>query len=489
MSEQVANVPQSILVGAIASGDSSLVVASATLFSTTGFFRIKIDQELIGVATVSGTTFSSLTRGLEGTTAAAHANGALVTQVLTAAGLLALIMENAGGGGSNVFVYREGASPAGNVYSSFATALAARAATQGFAILQIDDSLGSPNVPAGTYAIPDGTRFYGTWNANGSGSLPSLECAAGATFTGDLTDFENVNFLTNNSSTPDVTLNNAQVVVTVRAGSLQTDSASQPVYALVNSQVTLYLYEAAVLFPNSGTVISVDGGSQLTIEMFDGAILYPGVISGTGAVNVTYDDSCTVYAQGGFSGSFNTTLRSQAPAVSYSPGTPGDWTSPPAQVAEALDDLAARGTSPGFSTSAGTTQSVSASSGGASQIFGGPISLVPSGTALLVTARCSGQVQPACFRLIPTLEYSVDGGVTYTVFLTARGSGIPSDGAYTASGIDVAISLTGWITGLTPGVAVYVRFRIVAFGASGSYSSGVGDDTTANVITITDFAS
>jgi hypothetical protein len=56
------------------------------LFPTTGQFRIKIDAELMLVTAVSGTTFT-VTRGIEGSTAASHANGATVTHILTAGAL------------------------------------------------------------------------------------------------------------------------------------------------------------------------------------------------------------------------------------------------------------------------------------------------------------------------------------------------------------------------------------------------------------------
>lgn len=81
--EQFTNNASTTLNGAITSGASSLVVTSATLFPTSGNFRLLIGSEIIIVGAVSGTTFSSLTRGAEGTTAAAHSNGDTVTAILT----------------------------------------------------------------------------------------------------------------------------------------------------------------------------------------------------------------------------------------------------------------------------------------------------------------------------------------------------------------------------------------------------------------------
>jgi len=83
--EQFANNASSTLNGAIISSDTSLTVNSASTFPTSGNFRIIIDSEIIIVGSVSSNTFSNLTRGAEGTTAASHSNGVVVTHLLTSA--------------------------------------------------------------------------------------------------------------------------------------------------------------------------------------------------------------------------------------------------------------------------------------------------------------------------------------------------------------------------------------------------------------------
>jgi hypothetical protein len=64
---------------------TSITVTSATLFPPAAQFRVKIDSELLLVTAGAGTTTWTVTRGVEGTTAAAHSNGAAVTHVLTRA--------------------------------------------------------------------------------------------------------------------------------------------------------------------------------------------------------------------------------------------------------------------------------------------------------------------------------------------------------------------------------------------------------------------
>lgn len=81
------------LNGAINNAVTSLTLTSGTNFPTANF-RLLIDSEIMLVGSRSGTSCSSITRGVEGTTAASHSNGATVTHVLTAASLLA-VPENA----------------------------------------------------------------------------------------------------------------------------------------------------------------------------------------------------------------------------------------------------------------------------------------------------------------------------------------------------------------------------------------------------------
>ena len=86
-----ANAASTTLAAGIGAGATSLTVASSALFSavTTAAgtqFRVVIDSELFIVTNVTGTTWT-ITPGAEGTTQAAHASGAPVTAIVTAASL------------------------------------------------------------------------------------------------------------------------------------------------------------------------------------------------------------------------------------------------------------------------------------------------------------------------------------------------------------------------------------------------------------------
>jgi hypothetical protein len=82
MAELYTTLGGSTLDGAINNAVTSLDVLSASSFPTSGTFRIRIDDEILKVTAVSGATFT-VARGQEGTSAASHADVAVVTEVLT----------------------------------------------------------------------------------------------------------------------------------------------------------------------------------------------------------------------------------------------------------------------------------------------------------------------------------------------------------------------------------------------------------------------
>lgn len=118
-SEKYANLASTTLSAAIADGTvTSITVTSAALFPSSGQFRIKIDSEILLVTTVSGTTWT-VTRGVEGTTAAAHTNASTVTHILTKGGLDQVIADNCQLG---TYGNRPAAEKAGRLYIATDTA-------------------------------------------------------------------------------------------------------------------------------------------------------------------------------------------------------------------------------------------------------------------------------------------------------------------------------------------------------------------------------
>jgi hypothetical protein len=88
MSELYANNVATTLASPCDDNDLTItVLAAAPAALQGGQFRVAIDAELLLVTAGQDTTTWTVTRGIEGTTAAAHVGGATVAHVLTAAGL------------------------------------------------------------------------------------------------------------------------------------------------------------------------------------------------------------------------------------------------------------------------------------------------------------------------------------------------------------------------------------------------------------------
>lgn len=87
--EQFENNYVTTLNGAINNSVTSITVTTGPV-AMTGPFRILIDSEIIYVGAAASTSFTSCVRGAEGTTAASHSSGAVVTNIITAASLLGL---------------------------------------------------------------------------------------------------------------------------------------------------------------------------------------------------------------------------------------------------------------------------------------------------------------------------------------------------------------------------------------------------------------
>ncbi len=82
--------------GQISASASSFNIAAAlpAVQQATGFqFRALIDQEIVLIQCEPGTTLSGVTRGVDGSTPAAHLDGALIFPVLTAGALQNLISQ------------------------------------------------------------------------------------------------------------------------------------------------------------------------------------------------------------------------------------------------------------------------------------------------------------------------------------------------------------------------------------------------------------
>jgi hypothetical protein len=92
MAEQYANNAQTTLNGAINNSTTSITVTDGSVFPSSGDFRLKCESELMLCTARSGNTLT-VTRGIESTTAASHADLTQISLVLTKQSFLNLMTE------------------------------------------------------------------------------------------------------------------------------------------------------------------------------------------------------------------------------------------------------------------------------------------------------------------------------------------------------------------------------------------------------------
>lgn len=90
--ERILNDAHTVLSSSITSGATSLTVADASRFPTEGVFRIRIDDEILEVTAVSGTTFT-VVRATDGTTASNHIGGSQIAAIVTRDGINRMLTE------------------------------------------------------------------------------------------------------------------------------------------------------------------------------------------------------------------------------------------------------------------------------------------------------------------------------------------------------------------------------------------------------------
>jgi hypothetical protein len=91
--ERFTNNPSTILAAAMALGDTTIQLVSAADFPTQAQYRLRVEDEIMLVTAGAGATTQTVTRGAEGTVAAAHPVGSPVKHPLTAGSLAQAIAD------------------------------------------------------------------------------------------------------------------------------------------------------------------------------------------------------------------------------------------------------------------------------------------------------------------------------------------------------------------------------------------------------------
>lgn len=157
MAENYRNNPTTTLNGAINNSTTSVVVTSASVFSSVVDFHVIVDSEIMRVTAVVSNTLT-VVRGQEGTTAASHNDLARITQILTAESLQRL--------GSQIHLDGSWASRPTAVYANEGQL---HLPSDGFAIAKSDGSAWSPWGPIFNFTPPVNSGF--SWDGQGNASV------------------------------------------------------------------------------------------------------------------------------------------------------------------------------------------------------------------------------------------------------------------------------------------------------------------------------
>lgn len=166
MAENFANNYKTFLDGSIDNSQTSIVVASDT-GSPSVNFRIRIDDELMIVTAKAGATFT-VTRGAEGTTAAAHNDDASVTGVLTAGALTAIQNDRITLTASGVYV-------GGSAYNGQTTTMTANSA---YFRRQVIPFIFSPTLIGTFIKVSSGNLDLAVYADDGTGNAPGSRIAS-----------------------------------------------------------------------------------------------------------------------------------------------------------------------------------------------------------------------------------------------------------------------------------------------------------------------
>jgi hypothetical protein len=262
---------------------------------------------------------------------------ALTTNLVTDDGQLLPVSASPGSGpavsATSVFVFRPGGVAAGNVYTSWATMLAAVALVAGPKWISFDTSLAPCTVPAGTWNVDQCTI---------AGIIPgsTLTFLNGAHLTFLQVTFGGGCIFTNTGATAVATLTSPLVIVNVTDASLSASGAGH-FFDLTAGFLEVVLIAGAFLAAGS-PVLGVAAGLTAVALMTSESQFANGTLSGLGTVQAQLTSDCLPGVQGGLT-TYTVVQASNSNQDKYTPAVLANWSgTAPTSVANALDRIAAK---------------------------------------------------------------------------------------------------------------------------------------------------
>lgn len=251
---------------------------------------------------------------------------------------------------STYIIYQPGGTASDVTVTTWAAVQKFIAARQGSVTVYIDDTFASPApVPAGTTDCEGRVTFESAFGQ--IAPQPQLSLADNAVLLNPAGFSLFLHVICLGASQPNLQLTSGRVIV-VQLGAKIDNQGSQPVVSLAAHQVNGFLFETGGSFQaNPSQLVDMPiAPADVALLMFtnSGFQSSNNVITGVVGTNVSLNTDASlansfIPTNPGFAGALHVSLVDNAQLVSYSPATPGNWTTVPTEVAAALDEIAAGG--------------------------------------------------------------------------------------------------------------------------------------------------
>jgi hypothetical protein len=398
-------------------------------------------------------------------------------------------------------IYRPGGVAGGLVVTAWTEVQAFIALRQGAVIVYVDSSLAPAVVGPGVTDCMNRVVFQGV-NSNLISSPSTLTVPDGAVLLNPRA-FVTLILVTQATTAPNLQVSDGAIVL-FQDGTTIENTGTQPCVRNASGEIALALIDGATFIPSPGPLLDLSAAPAQ-------AILFLVVQSITNSNNVVtgvagttfvlkFDASIsTIPTNPGFAGTTVLTPTDKAQFVEYVPAVPADWPTPPTQVAQALDELAAEIVTtagaviyrPGVASSGmflatwAEVQSVVARTNGAVIVYVDDSvvspALVPGATGI---TDCEGRVELRPFA-VDAINYTVlqvEDGATLRNLMSVNGmelrsncqSATPSlDWTATANGPFLELQneaiLSNASTATQPGIVVPLGATWDFFGGAGGF--------------------
>lgn len=241
---------------------------------------------------------------------------------------------------SPTFVFRPGGVAGGNVFTTWASLMAAMDVVAGPKWIEVDASIEAAHMTAGAWDLNACTLTA----AQGTQQLIIDQGATITPTTLSLT-IDGGLFLQNNSTEPVWTTSMAGFYLLVMRGFAEiacSAGAAAFLHGVAGAAgIQVSMIESAVLGDYAHNVIASDAGVTVYIIETDISSIYPHSLAGAGTIQVTLAADSTVDTPQDVT-TLTLQYSSGADRVNYVPGVPANWNPAPGYVAPALDQLVAQ---------------------------------------------------------------------------------------------------------------------------------------------------